>query len=319
MIDFRYHLVSLLSIFLALAVGIVVGTTALNGPVLDGLRSSNTGLISDKRALESDVRDLQGDVDTADGLARALSADLVGGQLVDQRVLLVLGPEAEQQTADQLVRALEDAGATVTGRLALQSALFDPDQGQLVDDLVAQVVPAGVELPEGPAVGRAAVELAAALLVRPGQDDVDPDEAQQVVSAFEEADLAELSADGGTLVPATAALLLTGGSPAEADVDQDVQEQREAEVAGLLLLSRSLDAGSGGAVVAGPSESTLEGGAVRALRADGELDAEISTVDNAHRAVGQVAVVRALAEQLQGGVGRYGGAAGAGSPVPVPE
>ena len=38
MIDFRYHLVSIIGIFLALAVGIVLGTTALNGPVLDDLR-----------------------------------------------------------------------------------------------------------------------------------------------------------------------------------------------------------------------------------------------------------------------------------------
>ena len=31
MIDFRYHIVSIIAVFLALAVGIVVGTTALNG------------------------------------------------------------------------------------------------------------------------------------------------------------------------------------------------------------------------------------------------------------------------------------------------
>ncbi|MDQ3502978.1 MAG: copper transporter, partial [Actinomycetota bacterium] len=53
MVDFRYHLVTIISIFLALAVGIVVGTTALNGPVLNGLRDRNAGLIGEKRALES--------------------------------------------------------------------------------------------------------------------------------------------------------------------------------------------------------------------------------------------------------------------------
>ncbi len=33
MIDFRYHLVSLIAVFLAVALGIVIGTTALNNPI----------------------------------------------------------------------------------------------------------------------------------------------------------------------------------------------------------------------------------------------------------------------------------------------
>ena len=38
MINFRYHVVSLTAVFLALAIGLVVGTAALNGPVADSLR-----------------------------------------------------------------------------------------------------------------------------------------------------------------------------------------------------------------------------------------------------------------------------------------
>jgi hypothetical protein len=39
-IDFRYHLVSIVAVFLALAVGVVLGSAALNGPVVAGLRKS---------------------------------------------------------------------------------------------------------------------------------------------------------------------------------------------------------------------------------------------------------------------------------------
>lgn len=315
MIDFRYHLVTIIAIFLALAVGIVLGTTALNGPVLDGLRRSNTGLISDKRALESDLRDLQGDVDTADDFTRLLAGDLVGGELDGQGVLLVLAPGADGQAAEQLAGMLDGAGAQVTGRLALQPALFDPDSRQLVDDLVAQVVPAGVDLPEDGAVARAAAELSAALLVRPSEDPIERDAAQQVVSAFEEADLVQLSDAGEQLVPATTAVLLAG--PVAEDLEPEAQEARQDELDGQLAVVRELDARSGGAVVAGPREATADGGLVRAVRADGELDAAVSTVDNLSRAVGQVAVARALAEQLQGGVGRYGGTTGASAPVPT--
>ena len=57
MIDFRYHLVSIIAVFLALAIGIVVGTTALNGYVVDDLRARNGAVIKDKRNLEGVVRD----------------------------------------------------------------------------------------------------------------------------------------------------------------------------------------------------------------------------------------------------------------------
>ena len=312
MVDFRYHLVTIISIFLALALGIVVGTTALNGPVLDGLRDRNSGLIGEKRALESDVRALEGDVDTADDFARLLAPDLVGGRLDGQGVLLVLAPDADQQAADQLATMLTTAGAVVTAQLELRPELLDPDQQQLVDDLVAQVVPAGLELPEDSAVGRAATELAAALLVRPEQEPLDRDSAQQIVSAFEEAGLVRLEDEGEQLRPATAAVLLAGPAPEQEESD----ESRQAELEALLAASRAFDAGGGGAVVAGPADSTSDGGLVRALRADEALEGDISTVDNAHRAVGQVAVVRAVAEQLQGGVGRYGGTGSATAPVP---
>ena len=317
-VDFRYHLVTIISIFLALAVGIVVGTTALNGPVLDGLRRSNTGLISDKRALESDVRDLQGDVDTADDFARALTPDLVGGRLDGQGVLVVLAPNADPQVADQLATMLGAAGARVTGELALQPAVVDPEQRQLVDDLVAQVVPAGPPLPDTTA-GRAAAVLSAALLVRRDQEPLGRDEAQRIVSAFEEAGLVSLNDEGEELVPATSAVFLAGAGPEEGQDEDDEEgkaEARQSEIEGLLAFAAELDGRSGGAVLAGPASSTADGGLVRALRADSGLDAEVSSVDNAHRAVGQVAVVRALAEQLEGGSGRYGGTGSAEAPVP---
>jgi hypothetical protein len=310
-VDFRYHLVTIIAIFLALALGIVVGTTALNGPVLDGLRDRNAGLIGEKRALESDVDDLEGDVATADDFTRLLAGDLVGGRLDGQGVLLVLAPGADRQVADQLSAVLAAAGALVTGRLVVQPALLDPASEQLVDDIVAQVVPAGVDLPEGPAAGRAGAELAAALVVRPSEEPLERDAAQQVVSAFQEAGLVELTDNDEQLVPATTAVLISGPAPEQ---DDDVQQSG---VQALLALARELDARGGGAVVAGPPEATLDGGLVRALRADGGLDSVVSSVDNVHRAVGQVAVVRALVEQLQGGVGRYGGSSGASAPVPT--
>jgi hypothetical protein len=293
-------------------VGIVVGTAALNGPVLDGLRDRNAGLISDKRALEGDVRGLQSDVETADDLVRTLSTDLVGGRLSGQRVLLVTAPGTEGRQAEQLTTVIEAAGGSVTGRLALQPALLDPGATQLLEDLVATVLPAGVQLPTGSAVGRAGAVLSSALLTRQGGSAVDRESAQQVVSAFAEAGLTELADAAETPAAATLAVLLTGPAPSEA-----LDDEGKAALEALLDVAEQMQSRSNGLVVAGPSTSADEGGLVRALRADSGRDNVISSVDNVDRAVGQVAVVLALREQAQGGAGRYGGGQGASAPVPT--
>jgi hypothetical protein len=311
-IDFRYHLVTIIAIFLALAIGIVVGTTALNGPVLDGLRDRNSALISDKRALQGDVRDLQADVDTADEFARTLGRDLLDGRLAGQRVLIVTTPGADDGLSERLSAALVDAGATVTGRLALQDTLLDPGQRQLVDDVVAQVVPPGVDLPEGSAVERAAAELGASLLTGGTGDPVDRDAARSVVAAFEEAGFVDLADETEDLAPATLAVVLAAPAGEEPD---DTGDER---IASLLDVITQLDPRSRGTVVGGPTEALLDGGLLRALRGEDTLDAQVSSVDNVDRAVGQVAVVLALREQLDGGVGRYGSGSGAQAPIPTP-
>jgi hypothetical protein len=299
-------------------VGIVVGTTALNGPVLEGLRRSNSGLISDKRALESDVRALQADVDTADDLVRARSGALLGGALDGQRVLLVRAPGADGGTVQQIGTAITDAGGAVTGSLALEPALVEPGGSQLVEDLVASVLPAGVELPEDTAVGRAGAVLAAALLVPPGESALARDDAQQIVSAFEEAGLVDLSDAEEPPAAATVAVLVAGPAPTEPPTEPAAEPaaERAEALQGLLELSTELDARSAGLVLAGPAEAAVEGGLVRELRADAARDALVSTVDNADRAVGQVAVALALREQAEGGVGRYGSGQGASAPLP---
>ena len=280
--------------------------------MLEGLRQRNAGLISDKRGLEATVEGLRGDVATADELVRALADDLVGGELAGRGVLLVAAPGAEGRVLDQLGTVVEAAGGAVSGRLQLQPALFEPAATQLVEDLASQVLPAGVELPDGGPLPRAGSLLGAALLDRPGTLSVPADAAQSVVSAFSEAGLVELQAAEGAPAASLAVLV---AAPAPAAEEQDALAR--SAVDGMLALLVELRARAAGLVVAGPDEANLEGGLVRAVRSDPAADSLVSTVDNADRAVGQVAVVLALSEQLPGGSGRYGGGQGATAPVPT--
>jgi hypothetical protein len=315
-IDFRYHLVSIIAVFLALAVGIVVGTAALNGPIQDGLRSNIDRLADDKRALEGDVQELRGQVAAADDFATSLAPDLVGDVLEDQRVLLVTTAGTPGDVAERIRPLLAEAGASVTGLLELQPALAEPEQRQLLEDLVAQVVPAGIELPEGSPVERAGAELAAALTTGPDDDAVEPAEAQAVVAAFEEAELVDFSPEPGaedTLTSATLVLVLAPAAPETSPSTGQQQQQLEA----LLSIAAAFDQRSRGVVVAGPATSAAEGGLVRALREQSSISAELSSVDNADRGIGLVAAVLALAEQAEDGVGQYGAGAGASAPLPA--
>ena len=50
MIDFRYHLVSLVAVFLALSVGIVLGAGPLKGKIDSGVSSTLTNEVAALRA-----------------------------------------------------------------------------------------------------------------------------------------------------------------------------------------------------------------------------------------------------------------------------
>ena len=77
MIDFRYHLVSLVAVFIALAVGIALGA----GPLREGISSTLESEVAD---LRSERADLRAQVDSADRLAEARDSVL---RAVDERVV----------------------------------------------------------------------------------------------------------------------------------------------------------------------------------------------------------------------------------------
>jgi hypothetical protein len=295
-------------------VGIVVGTAALNGPIQDGLRRSIQQQAQDKRALEGEVGALQGQVAASDEFATAVAPQLTQGALDGQRILLVTTPTTPGDLAERLRPLLADAGAAVTGTLEVRPALGEPEQRQLLEDLVAQVVPSGVELPEGDPVARAAAELAAALTTGPEQEPVDTGEAQAVVAAFEEADFVDFRPEPGAEDALTSAtLVLVLALPAEETPPDSAGQQR---LEAMVALASVFDERSAGAVVAGPASSALAAGLVTAIRGQSTVTEQVSTVDNAERGIGRVAVVLALAEQVRGGAGQSG--AGPGAPAPLP-
>jgi hypothetical protein len=183
----------------------------------------------------------------------------VRGTLDDERVLLVTTPQTPADLAERLTPLLEQAGAQVTGTLQLLPALADPAQRALVEDLVAQVVPAGVELPETGAVERATTELAAALTRTAEGEGVEPrrrrPSCRRSPRPTRRVRLVE-----PTLQPATLAVVLTGPAPEQLTPPGRCSSWRPWRWPGRSTRARRAP------VVAGPSGSAVRPGPVRVLR-----------------------------------------------------
>ena len=303
----RHLLLSLGASGLALLLGVVLGA----GPVTE---QDAAGSAAQNRALETRVEDLESQVAALRGAAaddaqalEALVRPLTAGRLDGRSVLVVTSPGARDSDVAAVTGALEDAGATITGGLRLQAAYVDPAKAQSpLEDLSLRLVPPEVDFPDGALpIERVGVVLARSTVQAPDDDDpaagVDGD-AAEVIAGLDELDAVRLDGTPGRL--AELAVLVTGPGDSE-----------EAWPA-LVGLLDALDAGSSGAVLTGPGAART--GLLRDVRR-GERAATDgpSTVDSAGTALGSVATVLALAEQLTGRSGDYGLGASARRVVPV--
>ncbi|SDH18981.1 copper transporter [Klenkia brasiliensis] len=318
MIDFRYHLVSLIAVFLAIALGVVIGTTALNGGLLDNLQTQVSGLQEDKRGLEDTNQGLQAQLDATGGFAEEVGPALVADTLVGRSVVLVIGNEDVSAPAvDEITALLGDAGATVTGTVRLTPAYSDPASESSLQTYVTGpgALPPGVTLPEdagdtGALVGSL---LAQVLMVAPGTDGGAPVVPATTATAQVLAGLSALGVltqESASVTAADHAVFLTSGS-----LSGDDAAQRNAT---LVELVTALDQQGSGTVVSGDAGAAADGGLVGTIRADPTASAAVSTVDNANAPEGRISTVLALSAEGEGTSGKYGTGEDAQPVPPVP-
>ena len=125
MIDFRYHLVSLISVFLALAVGVVLGAGPLQNSLGTALNDQVTALRENRNATQAKLEQTETAVNERDSYITQAASSLLPGTLASKNVAMVLLPEAKAEDADAITTQLKNAGATVTGRVSLTSTWVD--------------------------------------------------------------------------------------------------------------------------------------------------------------------------------------------------
>jgi Copper transport outer membrane protein, MctB len=311
-IDFRYHLVSIIAVFLALAVGLAVGSTALTGTAEQALTAAQHRLTSQNKALTKQNGLLQHQVAGDQAFAQANSARLLAGLLTDERVVLIAAPGADSAVTSGLTAALREAGATVTGQVSLTSE-FTTTSGQneaalsqLAQNLASsagldlQAVPAGSTIP---GQQNAAQILAAGLL---GSDaSLTSAASQAILTGFSRGGFISVDSGAPASAPANLAVLVTPGGPAPQQSVSDV----------LMAVAGALKTAGSGTVMAGAVSSI---GSNSVISAEVSAGPTVSTVDNADTPTGQILVVQALRFLLDGKAPQAYGAETAAAPSPGP-
>jgi copper transport outer membrane protein MctB len=298
-IDFRYHLVSLIAVFLAVALGIVIGTTALNEPILADIKNQVSALEKDKRSLEDRTQTLQTQLDTTDTFADAVAPALVDKSLTGAKILLVVTNEnVSQDTVDAVTALIGQAGGSVSGTISLKPEYSDPSTATSLQNYVTgSGLPPGVQLPVTDDAGQLVGSLLAqVLMIKPGGTVPTGAAISSVLAGLTA--LGVLNAEGDSVAPANYAVVLTAGAftgSGAADRNTTVAE-----------LVSALDANSSGAVVSGDVASAADTGLVGVIRSDPALSAAVSTVDNVNAAPGQISTVLALGKEGKGTSGKYG-------------
>ena len=308
MISMRYHIVSLAAIFLALALGIVLGATKITSPILAGLQSDKTDLSAQNTTLASANTELSSRVSSDEKFAGSVSNLAVRGTLPNATVVLITTADADPGDRDAVLSLLARAGAKVTAQLQLTAAFADPGHADDLRTLAARVLPTGAKLPAVSQVGAVAGGLLGSVLLtdKNGKSTVKADQATAALSAFASAGFLQ---SGGPVVPGRLVVILTGSA-----VTGGSEADRASAIADL---ATQLKQAAGGVVVAGRSGSDAATGTVGVLRANTASSAVVSTVDDVDSTSGRLATVLALVEQNGGGVGRYGMGSGAQAQVPT--
>jgi hypothetical protein len=323
-IDFRYHLVSIVAVFLALAIGIVLGSTELQGPAFSLLDKTTSKLQNELGQVSSQRDAAQQQATEGELYAEAVEPAVLRDLLTGRRLLIVTEPGAQSSVVSGISTAAVHAGATVTGEINLQPKFFDTS-GTAQDSLnqttlnVAQT--AGLQLDASATYQQQAAQVIASEILtapsgsagsRPAGDQ--GTNAATMLQAYAASQFLSTSGQPGT--PATLAVVVTPqNAPPDGSADQLDQV--------LIPLVQELAAKSAATVVVGSSMGSGAGSAMSVLRSN-SVSSQVSTVDDADLAAGQTVAMQALALELAGGkAGSYGFTANgasaiAPSPAPTP-
>ena len=314
MINLRYHIVSLVAVFLAMALGIVIGSTVLKE---GASRATLTALAATSQELQHTSADLRARNDELLALngqwqrfGHDVLPNLVRGRLQGRAAVVVDTDRVDDGTRRAVADALRAAGARVDAQLTFSSqrlALTNAGDRSTLGLLLA-AGDATAETLRGELIDRLTGRLTEPRALAGGKG-----RSADLLTALNQAKflttlkLPEPVKNGTAALPPPGALFVVIGPTDGSTVLTPDQF--------LIPLVDQLSHFS--ATVAAVESADGTGSWIQALRAQKDVAARVSTVDDVTLTFGQVALVATMERRLaNGSVGQYGIKAGATSVLP---
>ncbi|OBH06642.1 copper transporter [Mycobacterium sp. E3247] len=314
MISLRQHALSLAAVFLALAVGVVLGSGFLSDTLLSSLRDEKRDLHTQINGLNDQKNVLNEKLSAANNFDTQLVGRIVHDTLGGKSVVLFRTPDAKDDDVAAVSKFIGQAGGAVTGTVSLTSEFVEANSAEKLQTVVnSSILPAGQQLStklvdQGSQAGDL-MGIALLINANPAVPPVEEAQRDTVLAALRDTGFITYQ-PSEHMGAANAALLVTGGALPQDAGNRGVSVAR---------FAAALAPHGSGTLLAGRDGSATGGAAVAVTRADAQINSAVSTVDNVDTAPGRITAVLGLHDLINGGhAGQYGTGHGATS-ITVPQ
>ncbi|HEV2918771.1 MAG TPA: copper transporter [Actinomycetota bacterium] len=315
MISLRYHIVSLVAVFLALALGIVVGSTVLQEGTVSVLRATSEAVRAKSEENSRKNVELTRQIGDLQRFGAAILPELVQNRLKGRPVVLVDTDKVDSGMRDSVRKVLEEAGAEVDGQITFANDRLalgaDADRTAIGRLLAADAGAADVL--RGELVRRLANRLATPAAIPQDNNQ----RASDMLTSLQDADFLALKlsrplASGADPFPRQGSVFVLLGPSAAATATAVAPD------AFLVPLADQVSARTGGPVAGGVAAAVAVASSwITALRNNRAVSRRVSGIDSVDTVYGQLALVEALQGSLQQlPAGQYGIKDGASGLLP---
>jgi hypothetical protein len=307
-VNFRFHLISLVAVFLSLAIGVSLGAGFVGEAATEQLQED----IQDVRKQNGIVRDenleLRAALDDAEAFAVGVRDWMIDGALRAQEIVFVRFDHTDTALTDAAATAVEEADGAVASTLTVTDklALGSPEE---LEELATILGSAGTDPVDirSEMAERLGLLMAQAARRSPSSTDAGPgSRLESFAEQLQDAGFLGVERDEERdIVPPDAMFVILGGGSGRPGFNA---WRFATDLAGGLL-----DFGAGVAIV---ERSDSAWNLVRRVREDEDISGSVVTVDHGDATAGQIALVLGLALADQGVTGHYGSDEGASAQVP---
>ena len=306
MINLRYHVVSLVAVFLALGVGVVMGSTVIDRVTVDALEAQVDRVENSVKATQAENRRLDEQLRTVRDFADQARDRIAEGHLEGVTVLVVAVTGVDEKPVDGLRQALASSEADVAGTIWFTAKM------RLDNENDARALATALGLPAGdPDVLRRQALVRVATALEGGS------ETELLPALLAGGFVAYEGPPDETTSPTSALAALPRGGMRVALVSGAGADVGDDQIALPLAQALALSSAPVVAAEAGQDSPGGRGVFVGLLRKDEVVGARISSVDNLESPMGQAATVLALNDLAVPRTGHYGVGPGAQRLLPT--